>query len=609
MTFQYPLYLLGTVLTAIPIIIHLWFQKRLKRVPFSTLQFLKKTEAQRFGWLRLREILTLILRCLIILFLFLSLARPHLTSTLLRAGRSASAVLILDNSYSMDYGNNFTRAQETARDIIARYSPKSEFFIVPLCNPGPRDSIALLHGVAKTSAYKLVDDIMLMYQTGTIRDALAGLDFSEHRYPLEYIYIGDGQEHNFDDFPVELENESFNWLEIPLGCNVVINRVSLKDPIAVPVEQYTVLAEIVNHSPRTWHGTTALETDDFRREEECTIESNSTMLLEFLLPTTMRHGTVTLYDDSLPTDNTYYFSKSPARQLNVLIVGPDEFLRPALNMSSRAPFRVQSADDLRAADLRNYDVIVLNGIHEITESDRIKLDNFRTQREKAVLIFLGESAGDVLQGFIEPCCTIDSLLMPRGYVTLEWIDYADPTFNVFVGTTTLLNTRFYRVQKVTPHGRVIARFTGNHPFIVKHDNLIVVTTQVTPEATDLVYTAAFVPMIYRLTTSSIGVSYDREMLVGEMITGAHAVRAPTGALLPDSSVLQIPGFYAVDDHTVGVNVNPREGSVKKLGTEAARALAIAKISLEQDIAGSDVSTMLLYCALGALVLELLLLAL
>lgn len=611
MTFQYPFYLLGVVLTAIPIIIHLWFRKRLKKVPFSTLQFLKRTEAKRFGWLRLREILTLILRCLIILFLFLSLSRPHLKSVLFSAGRSASVVLILDNSYSMGYGDNFARAQENAHDIIARYSPKSEFFIVPLCNPHQRDSLIALHGVGKTSAHKLVEDITLSHQTGTIRDALSGLDFGEHRYPLEYIYIGDGQEHNFKEFPTELSSENFNWLEMPLGSNVVIDRVSLKDPIAVPFEQYTLLVEVTNHSPRTWRGTTAIEADDFRREKECIIESNGTMLLEFLMPITMHHGTVTIYDDSLTIDNTYYFSKSPAKQLSILIVGNDDYLRSALVTSShgRAPFRVASVGDLSNVDLRNFDVIVLNGIQNITESDRIKLDNFRAQREKAVLCFLGQAVGTVLKDFIEPCCTVDTLLLPRGYVTLDWIDYSDPTFDVFAGTTTLLNARFYSAQKVTTQKKVIARFTGNHPFIIKHDNLVVITTQVTPHATDLIYTAAFVPMIYRLTTSSIGISYDKELLLGETITGAQAVRAPTGAIVPDSSFLQIPGFYSVDGHIVGVNVIPEEGSVKKLGTEAATALTVSIIDLERDVTGSDLSTILLYCALCALVLELLLLVL
>ncbi|KPK71824.1 hypothetical protein AMJ87_06505 [candidate division WOR_3 bacterium SM23_60] len=611
MTFLYPLYLLGIALTAIPIVIHLWFRKRLKRVPFSTLQFLKRTEAKRFGWLRLREILTLVLRCLIILFLFLSLSRPRLTSVLLGAGRSASVVLMLDNSYSMGYGNNFARAQETAHTIIARYSPKSEFFVAPLCNLDQRDSLVPRAGVSKTSAHKLIEDITLSHHTGTIRDALSGLDFSEHRYPLEYIYIGDGQEHNFMEFPAELGGARFNWLEVPLGSNVVITHVSLKDPIAVPLDQYTLLVEVTNHSPRTWRGTTALEADDYRREKECIIESDGTVRVEFLIPTTLRHGTVTVYDDSLTIDNTYYFSKSPAKQLSILIVGDDDFLRSALSTSqhARAPFRVESVEDLGTADLRNYDVIVLNGIREISESARIKLDNFRTQTEKAVIIFLGESVGNVLQSFVAPCCTVDTLLLPRGYVTLDWIDYSDPTFEVFVGTTTLLNARFYRVQKVTPRSKVIARVTGNHPFIIKHDNLVVITAPVTPDATDLIYTAAFVPMLYRLTTSSIGVSYDKELLLGETVTGAQTTRAPTGALVPDSSVLQTPGFYSVDGHIVGVNVVPEEGRVKKLGTESATALAISKISIERDAAGSDLSTILLYCALGAFVLELLLLAL
>ena len=101
-----------------PIIIHLWFQKKLKKIPFSNLQFLKTSEVKRFGWLKFREILILVLRCLFVSFLFLSLARPQLQRNVFRVGRLASVVIIVDNSYSMAYGENFTLAKKMAREML-----------------------------------------------------------------------------------------------------------------------------------------------------------------------------------------------------------------------------------------------------------------------------------------------------------------------------------------------------------------------------------------------------------------------------------------------------------------------------------------------------------
>lgn len=612
MTFLYPLFLFGLFLTAVPIIIHLWFQKKLQRMPFSTLLLLKKTEAQRFGWLRLREIVTLIMRCLIIFFLFLSLSRPQLTSSLFGAGRSASVVVLLDNSYSMSYGDNFTQAQAKAQDIVRRFSAKSEFFVVPLCTVEHSDSLVVMHGVGKTTAHELLENITLSYQQGNIRQALSKVEISEPRYPLEYIYIGDGQEHNFEDFPLEMSDEtSFFWYEIPVGSNVSITQVMLKDPIAVPLEHFTLRVEITNFSSELWKGTAAVSTAELYIEKQCEIEPAGNIYLEFAVPITSHHGEVKIYDDSLTTDNTYYFSKSPPRQLKILIVSNENFLYSALSTSSgvHSPFTVESVRNLSAVDLRSFDAILLNGSQDITPSDRIKLDNFMTQQDRAVLCFLGQTVGTGLKAFIEPCCTVDTLILPKGYVTLDWIDYTHPIFSVFVGTTTLLNARFYRFHKVTAQKTPVAKLTGNYPFLVMKDNLAVITTQFTPAMTDLVYKAAFVPLLFRLIVSSIGMSYDNEFFVGEKITDAQSVKAPTGELIPGSSVLHVPGFYTVDGHVFGVNVVPDEGNVKKIGTESARALNVSQIDPKKDLGASDLSTILLYCALCALLLELILLAL
>jgi hypothetical protein len=104
-------------------------------------------------------------------------------------------------------------------------------------------------------------------------------------------------------------------------------------------------------------------------------------------------------------------------------------------------------------------------------------------------------------------------------------------------------------------------------------------------------------------------SYDNELHVGEEISDATSVKAPTGEYIPGSSVLRVPGFYTVDGEIVGVNVIPDEGNVKKIGPEAAKTLNVSVIDPERDLAASDLSTILLYCALCALLLELILLAL
>jgi len=95
--------LFGLAAAAIPLLIHLLARRRLKKVYFSSLTFLKSMQKSQLRWLKIRQLLLLIVRTLIIIFLVLAFARPALRSHLRGVGAEAqtSAVVLLDNSYSM----------------------------------------------------------------------------------------------------------------------------------------------------------------------------------------------------------------------------------------------------------------------------------------------------------------------------------------------------------------------------------------------------------------------------------------------------------------------------------------------------------------------------
>ncbi len=607
MTFLQPLFLLGISLTAIPIIIHLWFKKRLKKIPFSTLKFLKRSEAKRFGWLRFREIAILILRCLFIALLFLSLAKPQIKGKVFGASRLASVVLIIDNSYSMAYGENFRLAKRMADEFLSLYSTKSEFFVLPLCQTEYDDNMDNFFWTTRKTADELIKKIQLSYKSGNINDVLSNISISESKYMLEYVYVGDGQEINFRDFPEELVKQNkFYWIKIPLGSNIGISKVALEDPVAIPLDNYNLNVSITNFSSQRWLGKATVSAAHYYYERDCEIQPTQEVRLEFLLPISARHGKIVLYDDSLLTDNVYYFSKLLPRRLNVLIVGDKEYLYTGLTPTNdeKSPFHIEAVNTLSSVDLRKFDVVILNGIHDISESDKIKMDNFINQNEKSVICFLGDKIGNNLKDFISHFCTIEKAVSPRGYVTLDWLDYTHPIFKIFVGSTALKNTKFYHFQKMNASRGVIARLTGNYPLIAIDNNLAVVATQFTPQTTDIVYKTAFIPVLYRLIISTTHKSYDKEFYIGQKLDILQSLKAPTGEYLTKGKEFLSPGFYTANSETMGVNVIPDEGNLKIVGDEVANILNIHTLDLKKDFARGDLSTMFLYFVLLVLLLEL-----
>ena len=78
MTFLNPLYLFGLLAAGLPIVIHLLTRRRPKRIPFSSVEFLREVNVAQLRRFRLREFLLLALRTLAIALLALALSKPAL---------------------------------------------------------------------------------------------------------------------------------------------------------------------------------------------------------------------------------------------------------------------------------------------------------------------------------------------------------------------------------------------------------------------------------------------------------------------------------------------------------------------------------------------------
>lgn len=603
MTFLSPWYLLGTVLAVVPVLIHLWFRKRLKRVPFSTLQFLKRTEARRFGWLRLRELLVLLLRCLFVIFLFMGLARPQLRGRFLAIGKLASVFMIIDNSYSMGYGDNFDKAKNLARQVISRYSASSEFCIVPLCESADVEDAFWMTG--RSASVKL-EKLRMTYAGQRISAALANKPAREPKYRVEYIYIGDGQISNFRGISDEpMVQTRLYWVSVPAGNNVGVSMVSLKDPVAIPSDKYNLVATITSYSSQAWSGKIGIASGEYYMEKECSLNPWTTEGIEFPLPVTLLSGKVEIFDDSLSIDNAYFFSKRLPQNVRVLVVGDSPYLMRALESGgSSSPFLVDVTTQLGRADLRRYDVIILAGLQKIEESEKIRLMNHLMEPGCALIAILGEEVGGNLRDLLAGCCRIGESVSPKGYVTLDWIDENSPVFRVFKESGVLRDVQYFNYTRVEADRGVIARFTGGDPFIVTRNNVLVLTGVLNPQATNFIYKSTFVPVILRIIVAMVSKPYSNELYVGDRLPASARVRTPTGELLDDEKRLTMPGFHSMDGETLCVNVHPEEGDLRILGSERAGILNVQRIVPERDLVGSDLSQLFVLFALVAIILEL-----
>ena len=119
MNFLYPLFLVGALAVALPILFHLIRRSPRNRIPFSALRFLEPSPPRLTRKSRLEHLWLLILRCLILLLLAAAFARPYLESALGTFDGETNPprhFFLLDASASMKRG----QAWEDAHAVLRR---------------------------------------------------------------------------------------------------------------------------------------------------------------------------------------------------------------------------------------------------------------------------------------------------------------------------------------------------------------------------------------------------------------------------------------------------------------------------------------------------------
>ncbi|PPK85830.1 putative membrane protein (TIGR02226 family) [Neolewinella xylanilytica] len=158
MSFLYPSFLWALTLVAVPVIIHLFYFRRFRKVYFSNVRFLQEVKEETSMRSRLRNLLVLLLRCLAVIALVIAFAQPFIpVNEGILQGRKAISVYV-DNSFSMaaesDRAPLLQVARDRARDIVAAYGPEDRFQVLTNAFSGRNQRL-----VGQQEALDAIDEI------------------------------------------------------------------------------------------------------------------------------------------------------------------------------------------------------------------------------------------------------------------------------------------------------------------------------------------------------------------------------------------------------------------------------------------------------------------
>jgi hypothetical protein len=247
----------GSLCALGPIIIHLLNRRRFKVVQWAAMDFLREAMQRNRRIMQIRDIILLILRTAAVFFFGLALAQPFFSKRRegLNEHQPVHAILVVDNSLSMDYGTTaegtgLTRAKEKAKTFIDKLPAGSKISIIPACgsregySPDPHDT--------KENALEALEKIEIVDRSATVLKAVNEAKKASEAAPelaKRIIFISDQQESNWKDLTSpetlkDLPTMQVVDVSLPNPNNAWIAELRVQDGLADVETPSTIVVQV-----------------------------------------------------------------------------------------------------------------------------------------------------------------------------------------------------------------------------------------------------------------------------------------------------------------------------------------------------------------------------
>ena len=145
--FLSPWLLWGLLLGGLPILIHLMHKRKYKETHWAAMRFLLEAARKNSRRIRLEQLLLLIVRILIVVFIVLAVAQPFVETmgSYFEAEIPTHRIIVVDASFSMNYQSGgeplFDSAKEMARQIAEAANRGDAFNLIRIRDSEPRTVI------------------------------------------------------------------------------------------------------------------------------------------------------------------------------------------------------------------------------------------------------------------------------------------------------------------------------------------------------------------------------------------------------------------------------------------------------------------------------------
>ncbi|NNC34409.1 MAG: VWA domain-containing protein [Croceitalea sp.] len=500
MQFKHPEILWALLLLLIPIIVHLFQLRRFKKTPFTNVAMLQQVVSESRKSSTIKKWLLLLTRLLLLAALVIAFAQPFFAKGI--ALKEKETVIYLDDSFSMQAKTEgLTLLEKAVQDLAKTMPGNSKFSLFTNKETFTNVDFAAVQNsllsLTHDSDQLSFDDIVLKANTlfSTRKDVVKNL-----------IVISD-----FQKRMGELNTDSKEKMAIHLVAlkpnsdkNVSIDSLFIGNSNSDQIELHTLISGLSEDESlpiSIYNGSKLIAKTAAQYNAD---QLSSTI---FSLPKNeLIKGRVSIADNGLAYDNSFYFSIDERPKIKVLsIEGVEEDFLSRIYTDDEFEYSATTLANLNYSKIAPQNLVVLNGLESLPISLITVLQAF--VKEGGHLVFIPSSKAD-----LDTYNNLYTTLLPVKFLEpmvfgqrISKINFDNPIYaNVFEKRVTNFDypnvQSYYRVEN---KAATILSFANNEPFLVGNKQVEIFTAPLNSENSNFKNSPLIVPTFYNMALKSL----------------------------------------------------------------------------------------------------------
>ena len=500
MQFKHPEILYFLFLLIVPILVHLFQLRRFKKEFFTNVRFLKALAIQTRKSSQIKKWVLLATRLLFLTALVLAFAQPFSLSKE-KSNSQKELYIILDNSYSMQAKGKKGELLQRAIQELLETTPETIHFSL-LTNT------ETFWNTDIKSIQKELQNLQYSATPFELDPILNQIQARPSLYQKEIVVISDA---------IGLESKQLTTIAKTDAISFIIPKAEQQNNVSIDsvfIRQtldnfYEIGVQVSNYGENNQPVSMGLYNQNKLVAKTMISLKKQKQVIPFTIPKKAFHGSVSLVDNGLTFDNTYYFSIGESPKTKVISIG--EVAKNAFlsRIYTNDEFKYQNST-LAQLDynlIENQDAIVLNEVEEIPQALQTTLHSFVEKGGNLIVIPSVKASISNLNSLVQMTGNTSFKSVNTTEKLITKIHFNHPIFrNVFENQ--ISNFQYPKTKTsftVTSTSPAVLSYQDESPFLVSSNTgagiVSVFSAALNMENSNFQQSPLIVPVFYQLAQS------------------------------------------------------------------------------------------------------------